>query len=182
VSSSLLFGRIPRFLAFVVLLALLPEGAALAGSPTWRWPASAGQSGLIRPFVAPLMQYGAGHRGVDIEVPIGGRILAPAPGVVSFNGVVARIPTLVLDHGGGVRSTYQPVTSPLKVGESVKAGALIGLLTAPGGHCAPKQCLHWGVRNSAGYLDPIRFIRPAMPVLLPLSGVSPHPERRLASP
>jgi murein DD-endopeptidase MepM/ murein hydrolase activator NlpD len=154
-------------LALIALLTLVPS-AALADGPTWRWPVSAGQTEVIRPFAAPLAKYGPGHRGVDLELPSGGKILAPAPGIVAFNGIVARTPTLVLDHGGGLRSTYQPALSPLKVGQKVESGLVIGSLAATRGHCSPQACLHWGVRNSQGYLDPIRLIRPTMPVLLPL--------------
>jgi murein DD-endopeptidase MepM/ murein hydrolase activator NlpD len=155
------------WLALLAIMALPPTSAA-AQTSAWRWPVASPAS-VIRPFVAPIARYGPGHRGVDLAVPAAGTILAPAPGTVAFIGVVARTPTLVLDHGGGVRSTYQPVTSPLKVGDKVKAGAAVGSLSTPGGHCAPEQCLHWGVRNSIGYLDPVRFIRPTMPVLLPVT-------------
>jgi murein DD-endopeptidase MepM/ murein hydrolase activator NlpD len=157
-----------RFLLLSLLVCIaLPESAAGAQT-AWRWPVASPAS-VIRSFVAPIARYGPGHRGVDLALPAAGTIFAPAPGTVVFIGIVARTPTLVLDHGGGVRSTYQPATSPLMVGDKVKAGSAVGSLSAPGGHCAPEQCLHWGVRNSIGYLDPVRFIRPAMPVLLPLT-------------
>jgi murein DD-endopeptidase MepM/ murein hydrolase activator NlpD len=158
-----------RRLLALSLLALLaiPESAVGAETPAWRWPVTSPPT-VLRQFVAPLARYGPGHRGVDLGLPISAKILAPAPGTVVFNGIVARIPTLVLDHGGGLRSTYQPVISTLKVGQTVAVGAAIGSLVATGGHCAPKSCLHWGARNSAGYLDPVRLVRRTMPVLLPL--------------
>ena len=166
----LVTGLICGLISAINLTTGIPASATGAASavPAWRWPTVAGQSGLIRPFQAPLRRFGVGHRGVDLEVTIGERIIAPAPGVIAFNGLVARIPTLVISHGGGLRSTYQPITSALKVGDGVKPGAVVGVLARAGGHCAPRTCLHWGVRNSAGYLDPLRLIRPAFPVLLPL--------------
>lgn len=155
----------------VVSLTFSPAQAASAASasPVWRWPTVSGQTAIIRPFQAPLRRFGPGHRGIDLPLAPGEQITAPASGVISFSGWVARTPTLVIDHGGGLRSTFQPVTSTLKVGADVKPGAVIGVLATTVGHCAPNSCLHWGVRNSAGYLDPFRLIRPAFPVLLPLT-------------
>ena len=157
-----------RLICLVTVLATVaapnPAGAA---TPTWRWPTSGGQTGLIRPFQAPISRYGPGHRGVDLQVTVGQQVTAPASGIVLFNGLIARIPTLVLDHGGGLRSTYQPLTSGLRVGEAVRAGAAIGVIAKGGRHCLPRICLHFGVRNSAGYLDPIKLIHSRMPMLLP---------------
>lgn len=156
------------FCLLATLTILVASDPAMAAAPAWRWPTSSGVAGLIRAFQPPLHQYGAGHRGVDLEVTDGQQITAPASGVVLFKGLVARIPTLVLDHGGGLRSTYQPVTTVLKVGEMVEMGAVIGVITKGGRHCQLRTCLHFGVRNSAGYLDPVKMIRQNSPVLLPL--------------
>ena len=155
------FRRAAALTALTTLVLLTASIPASAGN--WRWPI-AGQ--VARTFKAPIVQYGPGHRGVDLGAPVGSQVVAPAAGVVVFNGMVARTPTVVLDHGG-LASTYQPVASPLKVGTKVAAGAAIGTLTGGWGHC-PKTCLHWGVRNQAGYVDPVGLVRPEMPVLLPL--------------
>lgn len=155
-------------LVFALVLTVVTSPARATG-PTWHWPTASGQADLIRPFQAPLGRYGSGHRGIDLQVSVDRPITAPAPGVVLFDGLVARVPTLVLDHGGGLRSTYQPLTSELKVGDTVKVGQVIGTIAKGGRHCLPKICLHFGARNSAGYLDPRRLIRPTFPVLLPLA-------------
>jgi murein DD-endopeptidase MepM/ murein hydrolase activator NlpD len=151
-------------------LTFSPARAASGPSvnPAWHWPTVSGQAGLVRAFQAPLRRFGPGHRGIDLRSAPGEQILAPASGVISFSGSVARTPTLVIDHGGGLRSTFQPVFSTLKLGAVLKTGAVLGVLAVPGGHCSPNSCLHWGVRNSEGYLDPLRLIRPSLPVLLPL--------------
>ena len=155
----------------VISLTFFPAQASrgASASAVWRWPTVSAQTAIIRPFQAPLRRFGPGHRGIDLPLAPGEQITAPASGVISFSGSVARTPTLVIDHGGGLRSTFQPVTSRLKVGSGVKPGAVIGVLAKTAGHCAPNSCLHWGVRNSAGYLDPLRLIRPTFPVLLPLT-------------
>jgi murein DD-endopeptidase MepM/ murein hydrolase activator NlpD len=155
----------------VISLTFSPAQAVSGAStaPVWRWPTATGRTALIRGFQAPLHRFGPGHRGIDLRLAPGEQIAAPASGVISFSGSVARTPTLVIDHGGGLRSTFQPATSTLKVGTGVKPGDVIGVLATAPGHCAPNSCLHWGVRNSAGYLDPLRLVRPSLPVLLPLT-------------
>lgn len=163
--------KYPSIFLLSALMTVLLSSAA-AAEPGWRWPISTGNAALIRPFQAPATTYGAGHRGVDLAAVVGQPVLAPASGTLVFNGLVARIPTLVIDHGG-LRSSYQPVQSPLKVGQAVAAGSVIGVVVggtaAQVGHC-PRTCLHFGVRNSSGYLDPVRLIRATSPVLLPVLG------------
>lgn len=169
----------PRYLPLIYLSILLLSalisvlvGPAAAAEPGWRWPISTGNRALIRQFQAPASTYGAGHRGVDLAAIVGQQVLAPASGTLVFNGLVARIPTLVIDHGG-LRSSFQPVQSPLKVGQAVTAGSVIGVVVGEtgtqAGHC-PRTCLHFGVRNSTGYLDPTKLIRATSPVLLPVLG------------
>ncbi|HUW78865.1 MAG TPA: M23 family metallopeptidase [Candidatus Nanopelagicaceae bacterium] len=178
-SFNLRFNRTYGFISLLVALlslSVLTPPSAKATSRTvvqaWHWPAAAGEFSVIRPFSPALVAYGPGHRGVDLQLPLGSEVMAPTGGTVIFNGLVARTPTLVLDHGRGLRSTYQPVTSSLHIGQVVKTGLVIGFLSAStsrmGTHCGPVPCLHWGVRNSVGYLDPLSLIRPTMPVLLPL--------------
>ena len=163
-----------KYLAILLLSALIPVlvSPTVAAEQGWRWPISNGDRALIRLFQAPASTYGAGHRGVDLAATVGQPVLAPASGTLVFNGLVARIPTLVIDHRG-LRSSYQPVQSPLKVGQAVTAGSVIGVVveeTATGkAHCA-RTCLHFGVRTETGYLDPTKLIRATSPVLLPVLG------------
>jgi hypothetical protein len=35
-------------------------------------------------------------------------------------------------------------------------------------HCAPRTCLHWGVRLGSRYVDPLTLLGRGPPVLLPL--------------
>lgn len=174
-------GAVPRRLLLpLITLALVAAPASAAGTP-WQWPVPGEQTRLIRTFEAPLRPYGTGHRGIDLQVSVGEKITAPAPGVVSFTGLIAKVPTLVLDHGGGIRSTYQPITTALRVGEKVETGSVIGVIASGGRHCVPRTCLHLGVRNSSGYLDPMRMLRQSPPVLLPLLRQGSEPVATLRS-
>jgi murein DD-endopeptidase MepM/ murein hydrolase activator NlpD len=99
----------------------------------------------------------------------GGPVTAPEAGTVSFVGVVVDRPVITIDHGHGLRSSFEPVRSTLKKGASVAKGAVVGTLLA--GHCGRSPCVHWGVRRGEEYLNPLSFILDLRPsVLLPLKG------------
>ncbi len=97
-------------------------------------------------------------------------MLAAGPGVVRFAGVVAGRGVVSVDHGSGIRTTYEPVTAGVRAGAVVAAGQPLGTLAA-GGHCTPDACLHWGAIVDDRYVDPLTLLRPREPpVLLPVPG------------
>lgn len=101
-----------------------------------------------------------------------GQVTAPESGTISFVGVVVDRPVITIDHGNGLRSSFEPVRSALKKGASVAKGAVVGTLLA--GHCGQSPCVHWGVRRGEEYLNPLSFILDLRPsVLLPLTGRGP---------
>jgi murein DD-endopeptidase MepM/ murein hydrolase activator NlpD len=127
--------------------------AVAAGEGTWRWPVDPPRS-VARPFIPPPTPYAAGHRGIDIRAPAG-VLYAPASGVVHFAGVVVDRPVLSIDHGGGVLSSYEPVTTTLVEGDAIARGDVIG--TVLPGHCT-STCVHLGVRVDGQYVSPLRFL------------------------
>jgi murein DD-endopeptidase MepM/ murein hydrolase activator NlpD len=131
----------------------IPMGALAAPAlpPPAVWPLDPPIE-LIRGFELPAIVWGAGHRGVDLATPPGAPIRAAAGGVVSFAAMLAGRGVVVVDHGG-VRTTYEPVTAEVVVGDVVVAGQQIGRL-ATGSHCA-RSCLHWGLRRGPEYLNPL---------------------------
>ncbi|MFE4836555.1 M23 family metallopeptidase [Arthrobacter sp. NPDC056691] len=142
-----------------------------ASSPApagWSWPL-APRPAVLRPFDPPDKPWLSGHRGVDLgSASDAGPVIAPASGTVSFVGVVVDRPVITIDHGNGLRSSFEPVRSTLKKGASVAKGAVVGTLLA--GHCGPSPCVHWGVRRGEEYLNPLSFILDLRPsVLLPLN-------------
>ncbi|GAA4705720.1 Peptidase family M23 [Promicromonospora umidemergens] len=179
-------------IALVALITTAPAAAALrtgpdialqvgagtgAAVPTGYVPPVAGvdpPSGVERRFDAPAERWGAGHRGVDLTAPHGSSVLSPGPGVVTFAGQVARRGVMVVTHPDGLRSSLEPVTASVAVGTTVTAGERIGTVEgghAGGGttssHCAPRSCLHWGVRRGERYLDPLSLLYRPPIVLLP---------------
>lgn len=92
-----------------------------------------------------------------------------ASGRVAFAGLVAGKPVVVVQHGAGLRTTYEPVTGALPPGVRVRAGMPIGVVASAGGHCGG-TCVHVGLRRGEDYLDPLLLLR--VPVLKPVSDSS----------
>jgi murein DD-endopeptidase MepM/ murein hydrolase activator NlpD len=133
-------------------------------------------SGVERPFDPPAEEWGAGHRGVDLVAAEGSRVASPGPGVVTFAGQVARRGVVVVTHPDGLRTSLEPVAASVPVGTAVGAGTPIGVVErgrADDGadrgtsHCAPRSCVHWGVRRGERYIDPLSLLDRPPIVLLP---------------
>ncbi|AXH36509.1 M23 family peptidase [Humibacter sp. BT305] len=134
--------------------AVARAGRVAVGRAGWVWPVP-GPPAVARGYEAPATRYGAGHRGIDLKVGVGGEVRAPADGTVAFVGQVAGRPVVALEHDGGYRSSLEPVSSSLAVGDRVERAQPIGVIV-DGGHCA--GCLHFGVRLRGEYLDPRALI------------------------
>ncbi|MBG0739220.1 peptidoglycan DD-metalloendopeptidase family protein [Paeniglutamicibacter antarcticus] len=147
-----------------------PQSTARSSTPSkagWHWPLDP-RPRLIRKFDPPAKPWLAGHRGIDLAAAPGTPILAPANGTVVFSGWVVDRTVVTIEHTPGLRSSFEPVDSPLPEGTTVVIGQPVGIL-AVSSHCPPAGCLHWGVRRGQVYLDPLQFILDRRPsVLLPL--------------
>ncbi|MGO4805685.1 M23 family metallopeptidase [Arthrobacter sp. 2MCAF15] len=147
--------------------------AGSAPAPNWSWPLSP-RPAVLRAFDPPARPWLSGHRGVDLAAAyVGAPVVSPAAGTVSFVGVVVDRPVITIDHGNGLRSSFEPVASALTVGAAVAAGDILGQVQA--GHCGPAPpCLHWGVRRGEEYINPLAFVMDLRPsVLLPPLGSGP---------
>lgn len=136
---------------------------------SWSWPLTP-RPAVLRAFDPPDKPWLSGHRGVDLKsASDGGPVTAPESGTVSFVGVVVDRPVITVDHGNGLRSSFEPVASTLAKGDAVAKGEILGTLLA--GHCGPTPCVHWGVRRGDEYVNPLEFVLDLRPsVLLPLDG------------
>jgi murein DD-endopeptidase MepM/ murein hydrolase activator NlpD len=158
----------------VGLAGVLPAEPAVAGAVPgtgWQLPL-AGVARVVAPFEAPAGPYAPGHRGVDLAGAPAEQVLAAGAGVVAFAGRVASRGVVSVDHPGGLRTTYLPVSAVVHTGEAVAAGAVLGLLAGAGGHCLPSACLHWGLRRGAAYLDPMGLLGAVRVRLLPVWSAS----------
>ncbi|SFL83634.1 M23 family metallopeptidase [Geodermatophilus ruber] len=128
---------------------------------------------VTRTFEPPPGPYAAGHRGADLAGGAGSPVLAAGDGVVAFAGMVAGRPVVSVDHAGGLRTTYEPVTPSVGAGQAVRRGFPVGVLAAGHAGCPVEACLHWGLRRGEVYLDPLALLRPPQVRLLPLGPAAP---------
>ncbi len=149
---------------------LAPVAAPPAGPPGFRLPVD-GPPTVLTPFRLPATRYGPGHRGVDLAAAPGSPVVAAAAGVVVFAGPLAGRGVVSVQHPNGIRTTYEPVTASVTAGQSVAAGAPLGVVEAGHAACAPAVCLHWGARIGEDYLDPMLLLGPWRVRLVPWEGL-----------
>lgn len=155
-----------RALAAAAARGVAPPPGAVART-AWTWPLGPLAPAVVRGFRIGPQNWSPGHRGVDLAAEAGRRVVAAGPGRVGFVGTIAGRGVVTVDHAGGLRTTYEPVTASVVTGDAVVAGQGLGTMQTAGSHCSAQVCLHWGLRNAVRYLDPLLLLRPVHPVLLP---------------
>src|SRR3546814_14176520 len=92
------------------------------------WPVKGRISGRFGSGRVYNGQPGAGHSGMDIAVPTGTPVKAPAAGVVTFaDDLYLTGGTILLDHGHGVGSNFLPLSRmDVKAGDRVRQGQVVG--------------------------------------------------------
>lgn len=160
-----------RVLTTLVVLAVLVSGWATT-SPAeaahgWAWPVKP-KPAIARGFQPPPRKWLSGHRGVDLSTTPGTLIRSPATGTVAFTGWVVDRAVITIDHGGGLKSSFEPVNPSVKQGDVVARGQILGTVAGVD-HCPPSGCVHWGVRRNGDYVNPLQFVQDMRPsVLLPV--------------
>ena len=161
-------GIFPGMNLALLSLAILP-GA------TSDWPLQP-RPEVVHGFELPAKPWLPGHRGVDLAGRPGQPVLAATPGTITYAGPLAGRGIVTITTGAR-RTTYEPVVPAVSVGATVRAGTVIGRLSAAGSHCLPRACLHWGLLQGKQYLNPLTLI-PDRPVrLLPLTNQQGQPAR-----
>lgn len=146
----------------LALLVLLPSPALAVA---WVWPL-AGPHVVSRVFAPGPTSWAPGHRGVDLPAAAGAAVLSAGDGRVSYAGLLAGRGVVVVVHGA-LRTTYEPVSPQVGVGQAVRAGEQLGTLDAGHEGCPAPACLHWGLRRGEDYLDPVRLVQGGPVRLLP---------------
>ncbi len=98
----------------------------------------------------------APHSGMDIAVPQGTPVKAPAGGIVTFADPDLYLTggTVLIDHGHGVSSNFLHMSRiDVKVGERIEQGQIIGAVGKTGRASGPH--LHWGLNWFNVRLDPL---------------------------
>jgi len=115
----------------------------------------------INQYVAPMTEYGEGHRGIDLAALIGDSVLSPADGIISFSGKVGFRNAVSVRFGASLTASMEPVCSSLVEGTEVLMGEVIGSVCQPDPeylwHCEI-TCLHFGTRSDAGYFSPLALM------------------------
>ncbi|PRY42652.1 peptidase M23-like protein [Umezawaea tangerina] len=124
---------------------------------------------VVRGFSAPASPYGPGHRGVDLGGVVGEAVFAAGDGTVVFAGAVGGRSVVSVGHGGGLRTTYEPVEPVVRAGSAVRRGERIGTLVAGHEGCPRPACLHWGARRGVDYVNPLRLVTGGRVRLLPVT-------------
>jgi murein DD-endopeptidase MepM/ murein hydrolase activator NlpD len=146
-----------RIVIAVLVLAsgLAPRSARAAGA--WPWPVV---GPVIRAFEPPDSPFGRGHRGIDVAVPFGTPVLAPAAGVVTFSGPVGGQLFLTIDHGGGLTSSFSWLSRLVVRRNAVVVVGDVIALTGWGHPGEPIPHLHVGIRLDDVYQNPVDFLAP----------------------
>ena len=123
------------------------------------WPAKGPISGIFGSQRILNGKPRAPHTGLDIAVPVGTELRAPAGGVVSLAQPDFYLTggTLMIDHGHGVSSVFIHLSEiDVKVGDVVKQGQKVALTGATGRVTGPH--VHWGLYWFDNRLDPRRLL------------------------
>ncbi|MBS0557312.1 MAG: M23 family metallopeptidase [Proteobacteria bacterium] len=103
----------------------------------------------------------APHMGLDMAVPAGTPIHAPADGIVSFaaKDLFLTGGTVLIDHGYGLDSSFLHMSRvDVKLGQRIRRGQIIGLAGMTGRATGPH--VHWGFNWFEVRLDPALLPKP----------------------
>jgi murein DD-endopeptidase MepM/ murein hydrolase activator NlpD len=123
---------------------------------------------IVDPFRAPSCPFCPGNRGLEYRPPIGSPVIAAAPGIVKFSGVVAGVRYVVIAQTDGRTATYgRLAASRVAVGAAVTMADLVGSTT---------DRFYFGLREGDRYIDPAPFLGVLRyrPRLVPLDGSAPR--------
>lgn len=95
------------------------------------------------------------HSGLDVAVPAGTPIHAPAAGIVTFARPDLYLTggTVLVDHGHGLSSNFLHLSRiDVQVGQRVEQGTVLGLVGMTGRATGPH--MHWGMNWFSTRIDP----------------------------
>ena len=131
----------------------------------FQWPATARISGLFGAQRVYNGEKGSFHSGIDLAVPQGTPIRAPADGVVLLAATgdpfTLEGHLLMIGHGMGLDSAFLHLSHiDVKVGDVVRQGQVIGESGMTGRATGPH--LHWALTWRGERIDPL-LVAPPMP-------------------
>ena len=132
------------------------NSGAIGWTQPFIWPVRGRISGLFGSQRVYQGQPGSYHSGVDVAMPTGTIIVAPADGVVTL---AATSPftlegyLLMIDHGNGLNSAFLHNSALLVTeGQGVRQGDPIAKIGTTGRSSGPH--MHWGMKWHSARIDP----------------------------
>lgn len=150
---------------------LQSSGGYYGGTMVWPTPGYTGinASNGFGMRLHPIYHYWRMHNGIDINAPFDAKIVAVADGkVIIANTISGYNPVtgnnyggtnygnyIIVDHGGGISSTYAHCKLlKVKVGDVVKAGQWIAITGSTG--LSTGAHLHFEIRENGNPVDPLQ--------------------------
>ncbi len=101
------------------------------------------------------------HPGIDIAVESGGSVSAIADGSVCEISDDEKGMFVIIEHSGGFKSKYAALSSVenLALGDSVKAGDVIGIVTASKGESSSEPHIHFELFKDDETVNPADYIQ-----------------------
>jgi murein DD-endopeptidase MepM/ murein hydrolase activator NlpD len=136
-------------------------------SDGWRQPFLWPATGRISTMFGSQRIYqngaaGAYHSGIDIAVPQGAPVLAPADGVVTLaadHPFLLEGNLLLIDHGMRLESAFMHLSGiTVSPGQTVRRGQVVAYSGMTGRVTGPH--LHWGLRWRGAKIDPLLVAGP----------------------
>ena len=123
------------------------------------WPAAGSVTSGYGYRTHPIFGDTRLHAGIDIGAAYGAPVIASDSGTVVFAGVMSGYGNaIVIDHGGGLATTYNHLSSfTVASGQAVKRGAQIGAVGCSG-YCTGPH-LHFEVRVDGNPVDPMPYLQ-----------------------
>lgn len=134
-------------------------GALPTGGGQLLWPAAGPMTSGYGYRTHPIFGDTRLHTGIDIGAPYGAPVVAADAGAVIYVGVMSGYGNvIVIDHGGGLSTTYNHLSSFLVgSGQSVGRGSQIGGVGCTG-YCTGPH-LHFEVRINGNHVDPMPYLQ-----------------------
>jgi len=140
-------------------LGLLPSTEVGRQTVPSLWPVHGQITAGFGQRLDPFSGEGVFHSGLDISVPFGTRVEAPADGIVLQSSPESGYGNEILvDHGFGITTKYGHLSKMfVVVGQEVKRGQIIGAVGMTGKTTGPH--LHYEVLVSDTPVNPTKYLR-----------------------
>ena len=135
------------------------SGTYPTGGGQLAWPAAGPVTSTYGWRTHPIFGDQRFHAGIDIGAPYGAPVVSSDEGTVVYVGVMSGYGNVVVvDHGGGLATTYNHLSAfHVGQGQAVARGSQVGSVGCTG-YCTGPH-LHFEVRVNGGTVDPMPYLQ-----------------------